>query len=330
MNTPKPAATASTTPDHTGLDPAGRPFVWIDGKLLPKAQATISVFDHGLLYGDGCFEGIRVYNRQIFKCDSHLERIYRNAEHLHMMKQGGDLQGRNAPGFPYTKDEMRRIMQDCVAANDIAEGYIRLIFTRGYGDLGLHPFKCPKPTVICIADTIRLYPEEMYRQGMKIIVAKRPRTPTECLDPKLKSLNYLNNILAKVEAIEAGVLEAIMLRYSETGEKLVGECTGDNLFIIKDGELHTSPVEVGMLDGITRAFVIETLAKDLGITVHQRPLTLDEVINADEVFLTGSAAEIIAVSQIEDTNISDGEGPITAKLRARFREIVTADTIPTD
>lgn len=322
--TAQPAAAPVTT------DPDEKPYVWIDGQLLPKSQAKISVFDHGLLYGDGCFEGIRVYNRTIFKCASHLERIYRNAEALHMMKQGGDLQGRNSAGFPYSKAELTDIMQQCVEANDITDGYIRLIFTRGFGDLGLHPFKCPTPSVIVIADTIRLYPEEMYRKGMKIIVAKRPRTPTACLDPKLKSLNYLNNILAKVEAIEAGVLEAIMLRYSEAGERIVGECTGDNLFIIKDGELHTSPVEVGMLDGITRHFVIDTLARDCNIKVHERPLTLDEVLDADEVFLTGSAAEIIAVSQIEDTHISDGEGPVTATLRGRFREIVTSDNVPTD
>ncbi len=330
----KPVSMFATTPEAEAadahLDPSGRPYIYIDGQLMAKADAKISVFDHGLLYGDGVFEGIRVYNGQIFKCQSHLERIFRNAENIHMHRQGGDLKGRNSTGLPFTKDDIRRVMERCIRVNGITEGYIRLIFTRGVGDLGLHPFKCPTPTVICIADTIRLYPEEMYKQGMRIIVAGRPRTPTECLDPKLKSLNYLNNILAKVEAIDADVLEAIMLRYSETGERIVGECTGDNLFMIKDGEIHTSPVEVGMLDGITRAFVIDTLAADLGITVLERPLTLDEVLEADEVFLTGSAAEMIAVSQIEETVISDGEGPLTEKLRTRFREIVTARTVPTD
>jgi branched-chain amino acid aminotransferase len=319
-----------TRPSSKPLDPAARPYVWIDGELLPKADAKISVFDHGLLYGDGCFEGIRVYKGVIFKCQSHLDRIFRNAERLHMHRQGGDLQGNNGAGFPYTKDDIRRVMEECVAANDIYDGYIRLIFTRGYGDLGLHPFKCARPTVICIADTIRLYPEEMYQQGMKIIVAERPRTPAACLDPQLKSLNYLNNILAKVEAIDAGVLECIMLKYTDSGEQIVGECTGDNLFIIKDGELLTSPLDIPMLDGITRQFVLDTLAPDCGVSITERPLTLDEVMNADEVFLTGSAAEIIAVSQIGEKRISDGEGPVTRKLRSRFREIVTSDNIPVD
>lgn len=312
------------------LDPSARPYVWIDGELLPKADAKISVFDHGLLYGDGVFEGIRIYNGVVFKCQSHLDRIFRNAENIHMMRQGGDLQGRNGAGFPYTPDEIRRVMEACIEANGITEGYIRLIFTRGYGDLGLHPFKCARPTVICIADTIRLYPQEMYEQGMKIIVAERPRTPSSCLDPQLKSLNYLNNILAKVEAIEAGVLECIMLKYSETGEQIVGECTGDNLFIVKDGELYTSPLGVPMLDGITRRFVLDTLAHDCGVNATERELTLGEVLDADEVFLTGSAAEIIAVSEIGDRRISQGEGPVTKQLRARFREIVTGDNVPTD
>lgn len=315
--------------DLATLDPAKRPYIWIDGKLLPKDQATVSVFDHGLLYGDGCFEGIRIYNGVIFKCQSHLDRIYRNAKALYMDRQEAS---KNTPdGFPYSKDEMRQIMEQCVAANGIKDGYIRLIFTRGVGTLGLHPFQCARPSVICIADTIKLYPDEMYKNGMNIIVAKRPRTPAVCLDPQLKSLNYLNNIMAKVEAIDAGVLEAIMLSYSDDPQKkIVGECTGDNLFIIKDGTLITSPLAVPMLDGITRAFVINTLAPALNITVEQRPMTLDEVLSADEVFLTGSAAEIIAVNKIDDTTISAGEGPLTAKLRAKFREIVTSDNIPTD
>jgi branched-chain amino acid aminotransferase len=314
---------ARPAPASKSVQASDKPLIWIDGTLHPKSEAKVSVFDHGLLYGDGCFEGIRVYNGRIFKCAAHLKRIYRNAERLHMMRQ--------SDGFPYTPEEMRDIMYECVEANAIKEGYIRLIFTRGIGDLGLHPFKCPRPTVICIADTIRLYPEEMYEQGMKIIVAKRPRTPAQCLDPQLKSLNYLNNIMAKVEAIDAGVLEAIMLAYSDDPKsKVVGECTGDNLFVVKDGELHTSPLEVPMLDGITRAFVINELATALDIKVHERVLTLDDVYAADEIFLTGSAAEVIAVTQVEDTRISDGEGVLTKRIRAKFREIVTSDAVPED
>ncbi|MGP1347633.1 MAG: aminotransferase class IV [Phycisphaerales bacterium] len=327
-------------PSPDGFGAADKPLVFIDGLYFAKRDAMVSVFDHGLLYGDGCFEGIRIYNGQIFKARTHMDRIYRNAERLHMHRQGGDKFGRNGNGMPYTPDEMIEIMRTCVKANGIREGYIRLIFTRGAGGLGLNPFMCPRPTVICIADTIRLYPEEMYASGMKVIVAKRPRTPAVCLDPQLKSLNYLNNIMAKVEAIDASpadapptdqVLEAIMLSYSDDPKKrIVGECTGDNLFIVKDGTVFTSPLGVPMLDGITRAFVMKELAPMCGIGVTEKVLTLDDVLGADEVFLTGSAAEIIAVRQIDDTVVSDGEGPVTKRLRSAFREVVSRDRIPTD
>ena len=305
---------------HTSTHPhptEDRPLIWIDGKLVPKSEAAVSVFDHGLLYGDGVFEGIRVYNRKIFKLGAHLRRIYRNASAIHMDRQEQPLP---------TPEEMARILRTCVEANELVDGYIRLIFTRGQGTLGLNPFKCPKPTVICIADQISLYPEEMYEQGMRVIVAQRPRTPSACLDPRLKSLNYLNNILAKVEAIDEGCLEAIMLAVDGS----VGECTGDNLFLVKDGELLTSPLEVGMLDGITRAFVIEELAPELGISVTERTLSLDDVYGADEIFLTGSAAEVIAVTQVGEREISSGEGPVTRRLRTRFREIVSGDAVPED
>ncbi len=323
--TTDPLVAARSTP----LNEADRPFIFIDGELLGKSEAKVSVFDHGLLYGDGCFEGIRIYNGQIFKCQSHLDRIYRNAHSLFMHKQ--DACKGTPEGFPYTKAEMKAIMERCIEANGITEGYIRLVFTRGVGTLGLHPFQCPKPGVICIADTISLYPEELYRDGMKVIVAKRPRTPSVCLDPQMKSLNYLNNILAKVEAIEAGVLEAIMLSYSDDpARQIVGECTGDNLFMIKKNVVHTSPLEIPMLDGITRSFVINTLCPALGLEVIERPLTLSDVLAADEIFLTGSAAEVIAVRQVDDAVISEGEGPITKKIRAKFREIVTSDSVPQD
>lgn len=310
--TPSPTASAMEASKSLSSD-QDRPFIWIDGELLPKSQATVSVFDHGFLYGDGCFEGIRVYRGVIFKCQSHLDRIYRNAEALRLE-------------IPYSKQELARIMEECVAANELVDGYIRLIFSRGVGTLGLNPFACPKPGVIVIADQIRLYPEEMYQDGMRVVVAKRPRTPTACLDPALKSLNYLNSILAKIEAIDAGCLEAIMLSI----DGYVGECTGDNLFIVKDGVLFTSPLEVGMLDGITRAFVINEVAPACGITVTEKRLKIDDVLSSDEVFLTGSAAEIIAVTQVDDTKISDGQGPITEKLRDHFRSVVTGDNIPVD
>jgi len=326
-------------------------LVWIDGEMLPQSEAKVSVFDHGFLYGDGVFEGIRIYNGVIFKCQAHLDRIYRNAEAIYMFRQGGgpsDRLGRRGKGFPYSKDEMRRIMGECVKANGIKDGYIRLIFSRGAGTLGLNPFQCQSPSVVCIADTISLYPPELYENGMKVIVAQRPRTPTECLDPRLKSLNYLNNILAKVEAMDATpedapitetVLEAIMLSV----DGYVGECTGDNLFIVKGGEVFTSPVPVGMLDGITRQFVIDRLVPDCGLKITEKKLTLDDVLGADEIFLTGSAAEIIAVTQVGQktgsgsgpdaysyTQISDGEGEVAKALRTQFRTIVTGDDIPVD
>lgn len=346
----KPAAEALTKvetsahergkPSPDGFTEADKPLIFIDGLYFAKRDAMVSVFDHGLLYGDGCFEGIRIYNGQIFKAKAHMDRIYRNAERLHMHRQGGDKFGRNGKGFPYSPEQMIEIMETCVKANGIRDGYIRLIFTRGSGNLGLNPFMCPTPTVICIADTIRLYPEEMYQTGMKVIVAQRPRTPAVCLDPQLKSLNYLNNIMAKVEAIDASpadapaadqVLEAIMLSYSDDPKKqIVGECTGDNLFMVKDGVIYTSPLSVPMLDGITRSFVMKELAPMCGIKIVEKVLTLDELLKADEIFLTGSAAEIIAVRQVDDTVISDGEGAITRMLRQAFREVVSRDRIPTD
>lgn len=304
---------ASSASSQAGAAAQDRPFVWIDGQLLPKSQAVVSVFDHGFLYGDGCFEGIRIYKRKIFKSRQHLNRIYRNAERLRME-------------MPYTPAEIEGVMRECIEANDLTDGYIRLIFSRGVGTLGLNPFKCPRPSVVCIADQIALYTPEMYQTGMRVIVAKRPRTPTACLDPTLKSLNYLNNILAKVEAIDAGCLEAIML----STDGFVGECTGDNLFIVKKGEVFTSPLDVGMLDGITRAFVMKELAPSVGVKVTEKRLRLDDVTSADEIFLTGTAAEIIAVTQVEEKKISDGEGPVTKKLRSKFREIVTGANIPED
>ena len=283
-----------------------RPLIWLDGEFVPRSQAKVSVYDHGLLYGDGCFEGIRAYNGRIFKCRSHIDRFFRSAERIRLK-------------IPYTKDEIDRIMRDALEKNNLTDAYIRLVVTRGTGTLGLHPFKCPNPTVFCIADTISLYPPEMYAQGMPIVVAKRPRIPIDCLDPNIKSLNYLNNILAKIEAIDAGVLEALML--NTQGD--VAECTGDNVFIIKAGAVATPTVESGLLDGITRQFVID-LCNELNISIEERTIKLDEVMNADEVFLTGTAAEIIAVKSIDDRPIGDGagEGPVTKRLRERFQEIL--------
>jgi branched-chain amino acid aminotransferase len=290
------------------------PIIHVNGQMLPKSKAMISVYDHGLLYGDGVFEGIRVYRGRIFKCGQHMERLWKSAEGIRLT-------------IPVSRPEMVRIMRDCISANKISDGYIRLVVTRGYGTLGLDPRKCPVAGVVCIADEIHLYPPELYNAGMKVIVAKRPKTPIPCLDPRVKSLNYLNNILAKVEAIEAGCHEAIMLNV----DGWVTECTGDNVFIVKGGKLFTPPSEAGLLEGITRRFVMDTLAPALKIPCSARNMKIEEVLTADEVFLTGSAAEVIAVNQIDETCIGSGkEGPFTKKLRAKFREVVTSNNVPED
>jgi branched-chain amino acid aminotransferase len=286
---------------------AAQTKIWMDGEFVDTNKASISVFDHGLLYGDGCFEGIRVYNGRILKLHSHIVRMFESAAALRL-----------EPG--YTIDEIKEAIRETVAINDRHDGYIRVVFTRGKGSLGLNPFLCPKPSVFIIAEKIKLYTDEMYEEGMSIVVAKRPRLPIECLDPQIKSLNYLNNILAKIEAIDAGVLEALMLNID--GE--VAECTGDNIFIIKDGKISTPYTEAGILKGITRQFVINTIAPTLGYTVEERSISLDEVKDADEIFLTGTAAEIIGVSHIGQGAIGSGKvGSITKLLIQEFRQRVS-------
>lgn len=298
-----------------------RPMIFVNGEMKPKSEAMISVYDHGLLYGDGVFEGIRVYNGRIFKCEQHMDRLWRCAEAIRLK-------------IPISREEMVEIQRRCIEENGITDGYIRLVVTRGYGDLGLDPNKCPVAGVICIADAIRLYPQSMYEQGMTVVLAKRPRVPIECLDPRIKSLNYLNNILAKTEALDRGFHEAIMLNV----QGYVSECTGDNIFVVKDGKVFTPPSEAGILEGITRKFVMETIAPACGYSVEEKLMKIDEVLDADEVFLTGSAAEMIAVTGVvlqEDggdrtVTIGTGEGPMTKAMRAKFREIVTGDDVPED
>jgi branched-chain amino acid aminotransferase len=302
---PQPASAPATA---TGASDADRPLIWLDGKIVPRSQAMVSVYDHGLLYGDGVFEGIRVYGGKIFRMKQHLDRLFRSADAIRLE-------------LPYSRGDFAALMRETLEANGLRDAYIRLVVTRGAGTLGLHPFKCPRPGVFCIADSIELYPKEMYERGMKVIVAERPRIPTECLDPRIKSLNYLNNILAKIEAIDAGVLEAIMLNID--GE--VAECTGDNIFVITEECVFTPPPEAGILEGVTREFVMDLCAK-LGVPCKEESLSLDDVLRADEVFLTGTAAEMIAVTQIGDDMIGDGtEGPITKRLRKAFRDIVSTD-----
>jgi len=280
--------------------------IWLNGEFVESEDAQVSVFDHGLLYGDGCFEGIRVYNNRIFKLRSHLKRMFESAQAIRLQ-----------PGCSI--DELEEIVRETVRVNNQSDGYIRLVFTRGKGTLGLNPFLCPTATVFVIVESIKLYPDEMYEDGMSIIVAERPRVPAHCLDPKVKSLNYLNNILAKIEAVDAGVLEALMLNCE--GE--VSECTGDNIFIIKDNTISTPPISAGILHGITRKFVIEKVAPELGYTIEERTIQLSEVLSADEVFLTGTAAEVIGVSHIGDDVVGSGKvGTITHQLEAEFRRRV--------
>lgn len=317
----------------TELDPAQRPYVYVNGEMLPKAQATVSVFDHGLLYGDGVFEGIRVYQGKIFKAGQHLNRLYTCAGRIHLT-------------IPMSQDEMLGMMRACIEVNGLKDGYIRLLVTRGEGSLGLNPYLCPRAGVICIADQISLYKAEMYEKGMRVVLARRPKTPIECLDPRIKSLNYLNNILAKCEAIHIGqrlgitkpedqLLEVIMLNL----DGKLTEGSGDNLFLVKNGKVLTPPSEAGLLEGITRRFVMDQVCPAEGVTIQEQMLTLDDLYGADEVFLTGTAAEMIGVREVLEHHelqvtrshkVSEGEGPITHRLRMRFRSLVSGPNVPED
>ncbi len=297
-----------------------RPVIHVNGQMLPKSKAMISVYDHGLLYGDGVFEGIRVYRGRIFKCKQHMDRLWLCAEAIKIK-------------IPISREKMVDVMRECIRVNDVQDGYIRLVVTRGFGTLGLDPRKCPVAGVVCIVDEITLFPAEMYEKGMRVVVAHRPVNPIECLDPRVKSLNYLNHIMAKTEGIEFGCHEVI--RLNQAG--YVCEGSGDNLFMVKDGALYTPPADVGILEGVTREFVMKTLCPALGVKCVEKKFKLDELLKADEIFLTGSAAEIISVTQIDQyqgtkitqaVKIGSGEGPITKKLRAKFREIVTSDHVP--
>jgi len=283
--------------------------IWIDGELVASDKARISVFDHAVLYGDGCFEGIRAYGGRVFKLKSHLDRMYASAEKIRLTPS-------------YSKDEIEQAIRHALDVNGLSDAYIRLVFTRGVGTLGLHPFQCPKPTAFVITDTIQLYPPELYESGMAVIVAKRRRVPIESLDPAIKSLNYLNNILAKIEAIDADVLEAIMLNI----DGQVSECTGDNIFVVRDGRLITPSASAGILHGVTRRYVMDELGPALGHPVEERPMQLDEILGADEVFLTGTAAEIIGVTRIDEHTIGSGVvGPVTRGLETEFRKRVSSN-----
>lgn len=285
--------------------------IYLDGALVPESQAKVSVFDHGLLYGDGVFEGIRFYNGRVFRLEQHIRRLYDCARALLL-------------NIPLTPEEMIRATCETIRANNLRDGYIRLVITRGVGPMGLSPFKCPKPSIVIIAASIALYPKEAYGTGLTMATVATRRPSHDMLSPQVKSLNYLNNVMAKVEAIQAGAEEGLML--NDAG--LVAECTGDNLFIVRDGTISTPPLTAGALDGITRGVVFE-IARELGLPMRERNLSRHDIYTADECFLTGTAAEVIAAVKLDQRAIGTGKpGDITNRIIARFRELTQTTGTP--
>ena len=285
--------------------------IYIDGQFYEQKNAKISVFDHGLLYGDGIFEGIRAYNGRVFKMQEHIDRLFYSAKAILLT-------------LPLTHPEMREAVLQTCRRNKLRDGYIRLVVTRGVGGLGLNPNKCKRPSVIIIADKIQLYPVELYERGLEIITVPTTRNLHSALNPAIKSLNYLNNILAKIEANNGGCEEAIMLN----AEGFVSECTGDNIFIVKSGQLLTPPLSAGALYGITRSVVME-LARGFGMAVSEPNLTRYDVFNADECFLTGTGAELIPVVKVDGRLIGRGQpGPITRKLVGSYKALTQSSGDP--
>ncbi len=285
------------------------PQIWIDGKWYEKDQAKVSVFDHGLLYGDGVFEGIRAYGGRIFRLKQHLDRLYASAKAIWI-------------DVPMPQDEMAALCEESIRINDLKDAYIRLLVTRGVGDLGLDPRKCAKPSIVCIADKIALFPSGVYERGLTMMTAPTPVNHREGLSPRVKSLNYLAHILAKIEAVAAGVDEALMLE--STGE--VAEGVGENVFCITNHTLRTPPAYAGILRGVTRDAVIE-LARGAGYDVREESLNRYDLYTADEVFLTGTAAEVVGVVKLDGRKIGCGSvGKVTKDLAARFRELVARES----
>jgi branched-chain amino acid aminotransferase len=279
--------------------------VWINGTLYDKENAKISVYDHGLLYGDGVFEGLRSYNGKIFRLEEHLRRLWDSAQSI-------------ALTIPIQREAITKAIYETLKVNDIRDGYVRLVVTRGAGSLGLDPHKTSDPQVIIIADFISLYPEKFYQEGLSIVTASTVRTSSASMSPRIKSLNYLNNIMAKLEGMQAGCVEALMLNHK--GE--IAECTADNIFLVRDGIISTPSKEAGILEGITRQAVLD-LAKDAGYDTREVPLTRHDVYIADECFLTGTAAEVVPIVSVDNRKIGSGKpGPVTSDLRERFHALV--------
>lgn len=286
-------------------------MVYLDGRLVPKAEALVSVWDHGLLYGDGVFEGIRIYGGRIFRLDEHLERLYESAHSIHLE-------------IPIPRAKMREAVLETCRANALPDAYIRLVVTRGPGDLGLDRRHCGRATLIIIVDHISLYPAEKYEQGLTLIIGSIRQRAHDVLSPRVKSLNYLHNILAKIEGETSAADEVVMLN----DDGFVTECTADNLFVVKGGELRTPPSSVGLLEGVTRDVVLELAAK-LGIPTQEAMLTTHDLYVADEVFLTGTGAEMIAAVKVGGRTIGSGKpGPVTARLLAAFRDLVAGEGVP--
>ncbi|OPG15817.1 branched-chain-amino-acid transaminase [Ferroacidibacillus organovorans] len=282
--------------------------IYLNGQLVPKEQAVVSVYDHGFLYGDGIFEGIRIYDGVIFRLDEHLERLYDSAKSILL-------------DVPLTFEEMASAVLDTVRANGLQNGYIRLVISRGPGDLGLDPRSCPRANIVIIADTIQLFPQKYYEEGLKIVTVPTRRNPVGALNPQIKSLNYLNSVLVKIEAANAGCLEALTVN----AEGYVCEGSGDNVFIVKKGRVYTPPIYLGALDGITRRSIIDLCAK-LSIPLQETPFTRHDVFVADEVFLTGTAAELIPVVEVDRRMIGSGvPGEVTKRLHRAFHELVRID-----
>ncbi len=285
--------------------------IYVDGTLYSREDAKISVFDHGFLYGDGVFEGIRAYDGSVFRLKDHIDRLYRSAKTI-------------ALDIPYTREQLTQAVLDTVAANEQRDAYVRLVVSRGPGDLGIDPGNCGRPTVVIICAEIKLYPKALYETGAAIVTSSVRRVPIQCLDPRIKSLNYLNNIMAKLDARRAGALEAVMLNH----QGRVAECTADNIFFLADGILKTPDLMNGALPGITRATVLE-LAQEMGMATEEGNYGLHDLYNADELFLTGTGAEIMPVIAVDGRSVGAGKpGPTTKKLLEAFRKRRTQDGMP--
>ena len=285
--------------------------IYIDGQFYDKENAKISVFDHGLLYGDGVFEGIRFYNGRVFRLDEHIDRLFDSARAI-------------ALNIGMDKSAVIEATLETIRQNKLQDGYIRLVVTRGVGDLGLNPMLCPKASLFIIASKITLYSADKYENGLDVVTCATRRIPHGALSPMVKSLNYLNNVMAKIEAQNAGAGEGLML--NEQG--FVSECTGDNIFIIKNGVITTPPISAGALAGVTRSVVFD-LAAEFGIPIHEPMMTRYDIFTADECFLTGTAAEIIPAVKLDTRLIGDGKpGPITRRLITRFRELTASTGTP--